>query len=41
METMDDSLARLVRTGKVAYEVAYEHAHDPEGFESLTKRRAR
>jgi twitching motility protein PilT len=41
METMDDSLAQLVRTGKIAHEVGFEHAHDLEGFESLVRRRAR
>lgn len=37
MQTMDASLAHLVSTNQVAYEVAAERASDPAGFEALMK----
>ncbi len=41
METMDGSLAQLVKTGAIDYETAFEHARDPDGFEIMTGRRKR
>ena len=38
MQTMDQSLAGLVRAGTVSYEVAYERCHNPDDFETLTKK---
>ncbi|HEX9713223.1 MAG TPA: PilT/PilU family type 4a pilus ATPase [Actinomycetota bacterium] len=35
MQTMDQSLGELVRTGKVAYELALERCHDVEDFNRL------
>ncbi len=35
MQTMDQALAMLVRSGDVAYRTAAERSHDPEGFNNL------
>jgi twitching motility protein PilT len=41
METMDGSLAQLVKAGSITYETAFEHARDPDGFASLVGRQKR
>lgn len=41
METMDGSLAQLVKAGTVAYDTAFDHSRDPDGFEILAGRRKR
>ncbi len=41
MQTMDQSLAGLVKEGTVSYAVALERAHDPEALRSLVDERFR
>jgi twitching motility protein PilT len=41
METMDGSLAQLVKAGTVTYDTAFDHSRDPDGFEILAGRRKR
>ncbi|MGH2721872.1 MAG: type IV pili twitching motility protein PilT, partial [Actinomycetota bacterium] len=38
MQTMDQSLAELVRSGRIAYEMAVERCHNPEDFRRLCGR---
>ena len=38
MQTMDQSLAELVRSGKIAYELALERCHNPEDLSKLLGR---
>ncbi|MGH2689234.1 MAG: type IV pilus twitching motility protein PilT, partial [Actinomycetota bacterium] len=38
MQTMDQSLADLCRSGRIAYEVAFERCHNPEDFKRLNGR---
>ncbi len=35
MQTMDQSLAALVRQGKVSYDAAVDHSQSPEEFRNL------
>ena len=39
MQTMDQSLAGLVKDNKVSYRVAFERSHDPDAFDHLTPER--
>lgn len=39
MQTMDQSLAGLVKDNKVSYRIAFERSHDPDAFNHLTPER--
>jgi twitching motility protein PilT len=39
MQTMDQSLAGLVKHNKVSYRIAFERSHDPDAFDHLTPER--
>ena len=41
MQTMDMSLAELVKAGRITQQVAFERCHDPEELQRLDRRRLR